>query len=308
MMGRNRRSPAGRRGSSLKARLGIATAVVVGGGAIGAVAVATNSHTSTPAAQAAGYSHSYNWGNYYNSQASYLSSGLSDYTWSQARAFSMFAHLANTKRETDMTRGRSTFAFERGTVVLATSKFAVIRAANGQFNVWFLSGGTKVTNVASSMTGTTALTGNSWAASQAMNGSMTPTTSILTGSTTAAQQVLAPTATTVSVNIAGTGITVSVTVTRNTATVQQGTTWWRQNAMTMTHGLQRGQLVFIAGSRSWHKLQAKVVLIEQNPMMTTTPTTAPTTTPTAGTGSTGTGTVGGTGYNSGGSFNGGTHS
>jgi hypothetical protein len=305
MMGRNRRSPAGRRGSNLKARLGIATAVVVGGGAIGAVAVATNSHTSAPAAQAAGYSHSYN---YYNSQANYLSSGLSDYTWSHARAFSMFSHLGNTWRETDMRHGRSTFAFERGTVVLATSKFVVVRAANGQFNVWFLSGGTRVTNVASSMTGTTALTGSSSAASQAMNGSMTPMTSMLTGNTTAAQRVLAPTATTVSVNIAGTGITVSVTVTRNTATVQQGTTWWRQNAMTMTHGLQRGQLVFIAGSRTSHKLQAKVVLIEQNPMMTTTPTTAPTTTPSTGTGSTGTGTVGGTGYNSGGSFNGGTHS
>lgn len=302
MMSRNRRSPAGRRGSNLKARLGIATAVVVGGGAIGAVAVATNSHTSTPAAQAAGYSHSYNWANHYNSQANYLSSGLSDYTWSHARAFSMFAHLANTKRETDMRHGRSTFAFERGTVVLATNNFVVIRAANGQFNVWFLSGGTKVTNVTSSMTGTTAMTGNSWAASQAMNGSMTPMTNIMTGSTTAAQQALAPTATTVKVNIAGTGITVSVTVTRNTATVQQGTTWWHQNAMTMTHGLQRGQLVFIAGSRMSHRLQAKVILIEQNPMMTTTPTTAPTTP------GTGTGTVGGTGYNSGGSFNGGTHS
>jgi hypothetical protein len=309
MMSRNRRSPAGRRGSNLKARLGIATAVVVGGGAIGAVAVATNSHTSTPAAQAAGYSHSSGWGNnYYNNQANYLSSGLSDYTWSHARAFNMFAHLANTRRETDMQRGRTTFAFERGTVVLATNKFAVIRAANGQFNVWFLSGGTRVTNVASSMTGTTALTGSSWAAGQAMNGSMTPTANILTGNTTAAQQVLAPTATTVSVTIVGTGITVSVTVTRNTATVQQGTTWWHQNAWMMNHGLQRGQLVFIAGSRTWHKLQAKVILIEQNPMMTTTPTTAPTTTPTTGTGNTGTGTVGGTGYNNGGAFNGGTHS
>ena len=308
MMGRNQRSPAGRRGSSLKARLGIATAVVVGGGAIGAVAVATNSHTSTPAAQAAGYSHSSSWGNYYNSQANFLSSGLSDYTWSHARAFSMFAHLANTRRETDMWRGRTMFAFERGTVVLATSTFAVIRSASGGLNVWFLSGGTRVTNVASSMTGTTALTGNSWAASQAMNGSMTPTANIVAGSTTAAQQALAPTASTVKVNIVGTGITVSVTVTRNMATVQQGTTWWHQNALTMTHGLQRGQLVFMAGTRSAYKLQAKVVLIEQNPMMTTTPATAPTTTPTTGTGTTGTGTVGGTGYNSGGSFNGGTHS
>jgi hypothetical protein len=311
MMGRNRRSPAVRRGSNLKARLGIATAVVVGGGAIGAAAVATISHPSVPAAAAAGYSQSYGWSNSYNRQANYLSYGLSDYGWSHSRAFSNFAHLTNTGRETDLRRGRTTFAFERGTVVLATPRFVVIRAANGQFNVWFLSGGTHVTSVATSMAGTTAMTGSSWAASQAMNGSMTPMTNILTGSTTAAQRVLAPTATTVSVHIYGTNITVSVKVTANTATVQQGTTWWRQNAMMMTHGLQRGQLVFIAGTRTWYKLQAKVILIEKNPMMTTTPTPAPTTspsTPATTTGNTGTGTVGGTGYNSGGGFNGGTHS
>ena len=55
MMGRNRRYPAGSRRSNLKARLGIATAVVVGGGAIGAVALATTSHPGTTAAQSAGY-------------------------------------------------------------------------------------------------------------------------------------------------------------------------------------------------------------------------------------------------------------
>src|SRR5579875_718043 len=69
MISRDRRSPAGRRGSNLKARLGIATAVVVGGGAIGAVAVATTSHTATPSAQSAGYSSSYHHYSPYANQA-----------------------------------------------------------------------------------------------------------------------------------------------------------------------------------------------------------------------------------------------
>ena len=277
MMGRNRRGPAGRRRTNLKARLGIATAVVVGGGAIGAVAVATTSHPSVTSAQSAGYSKHYS---HPTNQANYLNAGLSDFSWSHGRAFANFAHLANTNRETEMWRGHSKLAFERGTVVLATKKFVLIRAANGSFNVWWLSGGTKVTNVAASMTGTTALTGSTAAASAAMAGSMTPATAMLTGNTTAAAQVLAPTTTTVTVNVVGTGITVSVKVTSNVATVAQNTTVTRMPAMTMVGGVQRGDLVFIAGTRANWALHAKVILIEKTPMMTTTPTTAPTTTPT----------------------------
>jgi hypothetical protein len=302
MMGRNRQRPAGRRGSNLTARLGMATAVVVGGGAIGAVAVATASYSSAPAATSAGYSTRY----YASSQEDFLSAGLSDYSWSVSRAFTAFAHLTNTGRETDMRHGSSTLASERGTVVLATSKFVVLRAANGQFNVWFLSGRTRVANVASSMTGTTALSGNSWAASQAMNGQMAPVTSLLTGNMTTAQKVLGPTARTVSVDIAGTGITVSVTVTASTATVQQGSTWWHQSAMTTSKGLTRGDLVFVAGSRSSHKLQATVILVGKNVMMTTT--AAPKSTPSVSAGTGSTGTVGSPGWTTGGGFNGGDHS
>jgi len=284
MMGRNRRYPAGGRRTNLKARLGIATAVVVGGGAIGAVALATTSHPSTTAAQSVGYHRHYS---YYGNQANDLAAGLNDYSWSHARAFSYFSNLANTNRETEMWSGHSKLAFERGTVVLATKKFVLIRAANGSFNVWFLSGGTRVTNVSTSMTGTTALTGSTWAAGAAMNGQMAPATAMLTGNTTAAQQVLAPTAATVTVNVVGTGVTVSVTVTRNVATVQQNSTWqqnntmWRQPAMTTAADLQRGDLVFLAGTRSHWQLHAKVILIEKTPMMTptTTPTTPPATTP-----------------------------
>jgi len=274
MMGRNRRYPAGSRRSNLKARLGIATAVVVGGGAIGAVTLATTSHPGTTAAQAVGYHRHYS---YYGNQANDLAAGLSDYSWSHARAFSYFSQLANTNRETEVWRGHSKLAFERGTVVLATKKFVLIRAANGSFNVWWLSGGT-VTNVAASMTGTTALTGSAWAAGAAMNGQMAPATAMLTGNTTAAQRVLAPTATTVTVNVVGTGITVSVTVARNVATVAQNNTRWRQPAMTTVGGLQRGELVFIAGTRADSALHAKVILIEKTP--TVTPSTIPTPAPT----------------------------
>ena len=290
MMGRNRRYPAGIRRSNLKARLGIATAVVVGGGAIGAVALAAASHPGTTAAQSAGYSRHYS---YYGNQANDLAAGLSDYSWSHARAFGYFSHLANTNRETEMWRGHSKLAFERGTVVLATKRFVLIRAANGSFNVWWPSGGTKVTNVAGSMTGTTALTGSTWAAGAAMNGHMSPATAMLTGNTTAAQRVLAPTARTVTVHVVGTGSTVSVTVTGNVATVAQNNTRWQQPAMTTAVGLQRGDLVFIAGTRADWALHAKVILIEKTPVMTpttvptTTPTVRPSTTPTP-TGSTGT--------------------
>ncbi len=278
MMGRNRRYPAGSRRSNLKARLGIATAVVVGGGAIGAVALATTSHPGTTAAQSVGYHRNYS---HNGNQSNDLAAGLSDYSWSRARAFSYFSHLANTNRETEMWRGHSKLAFERGTVVLGTKTFVLIRAANGSFNVWWLSGGTRVTNVATSMTGTTALTGSSRAAGAAMNGQMAPATAMLTGNTTAAQRVLAPTATTVTVHVVGTGITVSVTVTRNVATVAQNNTWWRQPAMTTAVGLQRGDLVFIAGGRADWALHAKVILIEKTPIMTpaTVPTAAPTVTP-----------------------------
>jgi hypothetical protein len=277
MMGRNRRGPAGRRGSNLKARLGIATAVVVGGGAIGAVALGTTSHPSTTAAQSAGYSKHLS---YTNSQANYLAAGLSNFSWSHSRAFNNFSRLANTNRETEMWRGHSKLAFERGTVVLATKKFLLIRAANGSFNLWWISGNTKVTNVAASQTGTAALTGSTTAASAAMAGQMAPATTLLTGNTTAAQQVLAPTTTTVTVNVAGTSITVSVTVKNNVATVAQNTTVTKQPALTTIGGVQRGDLVFIAGSREHWALHANVILIEKTPAITTAPTTAPTVAPT----------------------------
>ncbi len=271
-MGRNRRHLAGRRGNKLKAGVGIGAAVVVGGGAIGAVAVASTSHPAVTTASA-GYSRTYS---YAGNQGNILNAALADYSWSHARAFTLLAKLANTRSETEMWHGRAKLAFERGRVVLATKQFVLIRAANGTFNVWFLSHGTKVTSVAASQAGTTALTGSRPAATAAMAGQLTAATATVSGSTAAAQKVLAPTATTVSVTIAGTGVTVSVTVTSNMATVQQGQTRWRQPATSSAAGLQRGELVFIAGTRADRTLHASVVLIEKATPTTTTPTATPT--------------------------------
>jgi hypothetical protein len=249
---------------------------VVGGGAIGAVALASgNTAATTTTAASAGYSRSLS---YENNQGAILNAALADYSWSHARAFALLSQLANTNRESEMWHGHSKLAFERGRVVLATKQFVLIRAANGTFNVWWLSHGTKVTNVAASRTGTTALTGSRPAATAAMAGQLAPATAMVSGSTTAAQKVLAPTATTVSVNIAGTGVTVTVTVTSNTATVQQGKTRWKQPATTAAAGLQRGDLVFVAGTRADKTLHAKVILIEKTSTATPTPTTTPTTT------------------------------
>lgn len=284
-MGRNQRRPAGRRSSKLKARLGIATAVVVGGGAIGAVAMATTSHPSATKVQSASYNSGYsNWSN----QGNVLNVGLSDYSWSRSHAMTMFSHLTDSNHLTQMWHGHSMLAFERGRVILATNNFVLVRSASGKLNVWWLSHGTKVTNVAASMTGTMAMAGSRSAASAAMAGQMAPVMNLMTGSmmtpsTTGtmltAQQMLAPTTQTVSVNIAGTGITISVTVTNNMAMVwQNGQTsgmWWKQPATMAAAGLQRGDLVFIAGTRSNWALHAKVVLVEKAATTTTTPTVAP---------------------------------
>ncbi|HEY2522455.1 MAG TPA: hypothetical protein VGJ19_20260, partial [Streptosporangiaceae bacterium] len=98
--------------------------------------------------------------------------------------------------------------------------------------------------------------------------------------------MLAPTAQTVSVTIAGTGITISVTVHNNMAMVwQNGQTsgmWWKQPATMTAAGLQRGDLVFIAGTRAHWALHAKVILVEKaatTPMVTPSMSMTPTATP-----------------------------
>ncbi|MBV9381099.1 MAG: hypothetical protein JOY82_25540 [Streptosporangiaceae bacterium] len=294
MTGRDRRY--GRsRSASLKARLGIATAVLVGGGAIGVAAVAASGHSAPAPAKAAAFSehhahfgetwvsgwwqnasffsfgrwhHHHTWHHgFWQSlnTGSLLSTALYQWQWSQNNAFNLFSHLPS--RDTQTTFHNTRFAVQRGIVVLATHHFLIVRSFNGTLRLWVLSGNTQFQDVSNTWTGTNALTGgNMFVTNQMMNANnATPLAQLLAGTLGQAQQLVTPVAkpTTISVNVAGTGFTVTVTVTTNTATVMQqtptATTTSFQNPFAFTRNVQRGDLVLVAGIRSHGFLHAALV-------------------------------------------------
>jgi hypothetical protein len=314
MIGRDRRY--GRsRNASLKARLGIATAVLVGGGAIGVAAVAATSHSAPTAAKSSSFSehrshtqtlgsywvnagwsttttwshgrmhrhhtwHKGHWAQY--TTGSLLSTALSNFSWSQNNAFNLLSRLSN--RDTQATFHHTTFAKQAGIVVLATHRFLIVQSADGALRLWLLSGGTRFQNVSSTWNGTNAMTGgNTFVTNQTMNtNNMAPITTLLAGTMGTAQRLTTPVAkpVTVSVQVAGTGVTVTVTVTTTTATVTQATpsstTTSFQNPFATMQRVARGDLVLVAGVRTHGFLHAQIVLFSQ-----TTTTTNPTPSPSA---------------------------
>ena len=291
MMGRDRRY--GR--ANLKTRVGIAAAVLVGGGAIGVAAVATTSHGPTSAASA-GYT-TRSWQN--TNPGNQLFNALN--SWRSANPYNSYGMLSSFSAPWMQTwqHGRQV-AVQRGIAVLVTKKFIILQSANGHLSLWLTSGNTQFRNVSSTTMGTGALTGNTSATTAAMvQNTMVPATNVLAGSTQVAQQMVAPTPATqtVKVVVAGTNLTVTVTVTQTTATVQQtattpwGTlpawhpmTWtqspWTTGAMT---ALKRGDLALIAGFRQHGLLHAQIVLFTPLNTQMIGGTTG-------GTGNTGTGT------------------
>jgi hypothetical protein len=268
MMGRDRRNSR----PNIKTRVGIATAVLVGGGAIGVAAMAA-SHGASPAAQSAGYSsrisHSH-----YTSEWSQLNSAIT--SWGTSRMNTLASMTKPTYTQTAM-HGK-TLAEQRGIVVLATHNFLIVQSADGSLHLWLLSGRTTIQNVANNTAGTHAMTGNSSATTQAMqSGNMIPATTLMAGSPLTASHLLTPARfpETVTVQVAGTDLTVTVTITKTTATVSStATTPWNGNpawnpstftqpawtTATSSSMLARGDLVLVVGSRSHNLLHAQVVL------------------------------------------------
>jgi hypothetical protein len=309
MMGRDRRN--GR--ANVKTRVGIATAAVVGGGAIAIAAVAA-SHGSSPAAQSAGFSarawqSTGEWGQ--------LNSAMNN--WNQSRTSSMntLASLTSQSERTysTTTQHGKTLVEQRGIVVLATPKFVILQSANGSLHLWLLSGRTAIQNVSTSTMGTSAMTASMTATTAAMQSSnMMPAASLMAGSTLTASRMLTPTpaAQTVTVNVAGTDLTVTVTITRNTATVSQTATmpananpWWSPSTTTQSAWmtatpmtkLARGDLALIVGSRTHNLLHAQIILFMplttsdvggKAPTGTTRPVTTPMTPTTSPVGQSGT--------------------
>ena len=268
MMARDRRYGK----SSVKARVGIATAVLAGG-AMAASAVVATSHAAAPAATAAAYSSGYS--SSHSSEGSLLNSAMSDWGWSEQSSYWDLARLTRERQFSQTWYHGKLLAVQRGIVVLATKRFLILRSANGSLHLWLLSGHTKIKNVSDTWDGTQALTADTSATRQALDsGNMIPATTMLAGSPTTAADLLTPTSDpqTATVQVANTNLTVTVTVNRNTATVWQSATtpaasqptWhpvtFTQDAWWASNHLARGDLAIVVGVRSHWTLHARLIL------------------------------------------------
>jgi hypothetical protein len=282
MIDRNKR---GIRSAGTKARLAVAAAVLVGGSAAGAVAVAA-SHSGTTAAttaESAGFTRSFH---HTISEQTALTEALNSSGTSSAVSMNTLADMTPMRTFSQLEYRRTTFAVQRGIVLLATRKFLVVRSANGAIHLWWLSGATRVKDVGSSATGMAAMTGSYPATNVAMStGDMVPAENDVAGSTGVVSQLTTPVArpTTITINTGGEVIT--ITVASSTATVTQPmtmtagqTTWTHQSAWWATNGVQRGDLVLVAGTRSHGKLKAGLVLFAAPLSAMPTPSAIPTTT------------------------------
>jgi len=263
MMARDRRY--GKRPA--KTRVGIATAVLVGGAVAAAAVVA--SHGAVPAAASAAYA------SRFGNEGTMISSALNSWSWSRQSSYSQLAQVTQARQFSQTTHQGKMLAVQRGIVVLATKKFLILRSANGSLHLWLLSGATKFQNVSSTTAGTAAMTASTTATQQAMNlGNMIPATALMAGSPTTAATMLTPATApqTVTVKVANTDLTVTVTITRSTATVSQTATtpattmpaWspstYTQNAWQAMSSVARGGLAVVVGTRAHWTLHAQLVL------------------------------------------------
>jgi hypothetical protein len=220
MMGRNRR---GNRQASMKARLGIATAVLIGGGAAGVAAVAAHNHApATTTEQTAGFIMNFH---HRISEQAALSSALATWGTSQQQSMRTLAQMVPMRTFSQVWHRHTLYAAQRGVVVLATKRFLLVKSANGGLHLWWLTGGTVFQNVSANPTGMTAMTGNNPAAVQAMvHQNMAPAATVMAGSTAAVTQMAAPVAKPTTITIdTGTSV-ITITITSTTATVTQPVT------------------------------------------------------------------------------------
>jgi len=151
MTGRNKRA-------SLRVRLAVAAAVLVGGGAAATVGVvATHSNASTVAD--AGYSMQHMGRTMGYTDA--VSSAMNGWTKSPSNSLMTLSHMKPMTNTMMMSWHRHIIAIQRGTVVAESirQKELVVQSNNGKIETWHWNNGTKAVNVGSSSTGMSAMTG-----------------------------------------------------------------------------------------------------------------------------------------------------
>ena len=286
MNGRNRRR---NRQAGMRARLGIATAVLVGGGAVGVAAVAAANHgPATTAADPAAYSFSHTL-----SMQQALTSAFSTMSWSQQRTLTTLGHMAPLRTFSQVTWHRTTLAAQRGVVLAVTKNFLVVKSANGKIGVWWLRG-TKLINVTANATGSVAMMGNNMAAKAAATGNTAPAANTMAGGMAAMLQAAAPTKpTTITVNTGTQIITITISAVNGAPmapasppampamTVTPTPPPTQPATMAANTKIAAGDFVLVAGVKVHGSLTAKLVLFAApttgaaNPTMTATPPATP---------------------------------
>lgn len=146
------RSKRGIRRASTRIRLAVAAAVLVGGGAVGAVAVAAN-HNGPVDAASAGYSHQT------PTTQQLLSSAMNSWNKSPSKSLTTLTQMQKMQNYQQMAWHSHTIAIQRGTVLAAERNAFVIKSANHQLELWNVNKGTKFLNVGPSNVGMRAMTG-----------------------------------------------------------------------------------------------------------------------------------------------------
>jgi hypothetical protein len=214
MNSRNRRR---NRQASMKARLGIAAAVLAGGGAAGVAVAASHSGSPTTTVDNAGYVLNFH---HTVSEQQALTSALNMWNSSQSRSLNTLAQMAPMRTFSQFTWHRTQFAAQRGVVVAATKKFIIVKSANGKLELWWLNGWTRQKNVTANPTGMVAMTGNNVAAhTAATTGNTAPMAATMAGSAAVVNQMAAPVTKPITITINTGTQTITITITQTTATV-----------------------------------------------------------------------------------------
>src|SRR5215469_2190931 len=215
MNSRNRRR---NRQASMKARLGIAAAVLAGGGAAGvAVAASHNGPATTTTADSAGYVLNFH---HTVSEQQALTSALNMWNSNQSRSLNTLAQMAPMRTFSQFTWHRTQFAAQRGVVVAATRQFIIVKSANGKLELWWLNRWTKQKNVTANPTGMVAMTGNNVAShTAATTGNTAPAAAAVAGSAALVNQMNAPVTKPITITVSTGTETITITITQTSATV-----------------------------------------------------------------------------------------
>lgn len=142
---------------SMRVRLAVAAAVLVGGGAAGVVAVSA-AHSDPATAESAGYSQTIGRTLSYTSA---LSSAVNGWDKSPATSLTTISHMKPLTNYWTQSWHHATIFIQRGTVVAVGRGEFAVQSANGTIEIWHVNGGTKTLNVGATSTGMSALTGGS---------------------------------------------------------------------------------------------------------------------------------------------------